>query len=53
MSRFYNTIITEEKEEEIQLFQIIDIDKTIDQPAWLLDYWSPNDTLRILALSVG
>lgn len=41
------------EEEEIQLFQIIDIDKTTDQPAWLLDYWSPNDTLRTLALNVG
>ena len=42
----------EEKEEEIQLYQIIDIDKTTDQPAGLLDYWSPNDTLRTLALSM-
>jgi len=41
-----------EEKEEIQLYQIIDIDKATGQPAGHLDYWSPDDTLRTLVLTV-
>lgn len=52
VSRFYSAITVGEKEEEIQLYQIINIDETKGQPAGHLDYWPTNDTLRTLVLTV-
>lgn len=41
-----------EKEEEIQLYQMTNIDKTKDQSAGHLDPWLMNDTLRTLLLTM-
>lgn len=42
----------EEKEEEIQLCQIIDLDNTKGQAVEHLDHWPPNDTLRPRVLTM-
>lgn len=46
-----HTTIMKEKEEEIQLYQITNIDKTKGQSAGHLDHWLTNDTLRTLLLN--